>query len=311
MGNTLKPIGGGKDDAPQIQAAMDALIDPDDRWPNEAGGEIVLSKGKYTIQTQMTVPCGGIIIKGEGNPSTIACVLEWKGGTGAMFVLRNPVSKYQRTSGFHISDVSLRSNGEGVAFAFDAFENYGREWRFTRVAANFFDKVFEVRNSKSYPGGIHCNDCRFTYNNQVLDATARPVNETRFRDCLLSKNGMGLERYAFDIRGGSNIVFMDSVIEGQPRAIRVNNTQGVTIEGCRFESNVENTDSGIENPRTDAVVHLENCRHIYMQRCFHRIVALEEESDNVTLMIKDCVGYDFSGSVLRRIVVDNKWKSAW
>jgi hypothetical protein len=317
-GIVLKPHGGGQDDAPQIQAAMDTFVDPDQRWPNTSGGTIWLDRGTYTIKQSLRPKCGGIQVIGQGNPSTLSCLLNWRGPPDeAMWVLHSPnTTKYARVAGFRLADIAMRSRGEaGTAVRFDV-DYYDREFCFDRVAIEYFERAFHVHKGEVSTGGaVFCNQCRFTYNGQVLDAmSSGALNESRFRDCLLSKNGLTSGRYAFAIRGGSSIHFDGSVLEGQPRVIHARNIQNLILSGCRFECNVGDNS-------TNPVMLVEKSAGVWIDRCFHRIVKAEEASPAATLHLRSCRDYDYSTSRLRRIVVEdddghrvvteNLWRPVW
>lgn len=298
---TLRPLGGGEDDSVQIQEAIDSLADVDSRWPNTAGGVIRLQKGEYTLRERVHVHCAGVTIEGEGNTSTFACTLNWY-GSGPMFRLPVTEDKYTRSTGFRMADICLRRRAyskAAVAFDFGELKLYDRGWRFDRVSASYFDKVFALKRGKaSVLGSLECTQCSFNYNTQVLDATDASLNQSRFRDCLMTKNGVGdpdPDRYAFDFKYGNNVIFDGCNIEHQPRAIRARKVQAFTISACRFERNVGST---------DPVVLFEKSKDIWVHRCFHRIVRDEENSDTTTLHFRDCEDIDYSHSRLRKIIVE-------
>lgn len=290
------------DYGPTLQAALNALVDDDPAWPDTSGGIVEISPGVHRVTTGVVIPCKGITIRGLTS-ATFASTLEWR-GEGAMFTLRSPQEQIGRSSGFRVVDLMLRGRGEnGTCFRFVDADVYDRGWRFERIAIRYFDRAFHFERGKSTGvpgfGAIECYQCDLSYNGQVVHCDGATINESRFRDCLIAKNGAkDGRRYAIDVRGAGQLIFDACVLERQPRVILARNVMGISILGCRLEGN----DGGGNDP----VMLFDGCSQIFLERCFHRVVQAEEESDAPTVLFRRCRDYSTTGSKFRRVVVEKR-----
>lgn len=303
-----------KDWGPSFQAAIDDLKDPDGGWDHESGGEIVVPKGRHRVVTPILVDCSGISIVGCGNPFSYSCTIEWDNPdpTKALFTFVAPRQKSRRSNGFAMTGVRLidignlragkRARMDTTAFRFES-ERYSRGFQF-EVTANYFGTVFDV--ASGCWGGIVLNRCSLTYNGQVLDATADGwVNEFKFRDCQLHKNGLKAEgwpaAYAIDICRGSNGTFDATILEGMPRSLRARKFHGLRVTGCRFENNA--TAGG-----TDPVVLVEDSTGVWFRDNFHRVVPAEEGPDAPpTIALRRCTDYEVS-PMMGKVQIERNWE---
>lgn len=301
---------GTRDAGPGIQTAIDSLVDPNNAWPDESGGEIHFPKGRYIARTPIIVRCPGVIITGEGSPYSHTCAIEWQSEDpdAALFTFVAPKSG-PRSNGFRMENIKIygnKKNKSDVAFRFGPKERYCRDFVFDRVGISYFSKAFEFsRGSSRTWGGLSCLNCTFVYNGQVVDATQGGANEWRFRDCLLSKNGLESEgwepTYAFDFFGGDNGVFDGCILEGQPRAIRARRFQQLRIIGCRFEQNATTS---------DPVVLVEDSSGIFIQ-AYHRVVPSEEKADAPpTILLRDCRNYEVK-PMYGGVSIKRKWEGRY
>jgi len=305
----IAPQPGVTDYGPVIQQAIDSLVDTDGVWPDESGGVINFAKGRYPVATGVTIACPGILIRGVGSHKSFACVIEWVNSDpgAALFTFRSDVDRSKRAHGFRMQNIKLRGKKAGVAFRFAKHDAYSHDYLFGRVSATYFAKVFEVRKGKvRLIGGPVCNNCSFTYNGQVVDATEGAFNEFRFRDCQFHKNGLATEgwgpTYAFDFKRGSDGLFDGCILENQPRALRVRNFQNLRVVGCRFEGNTNAYQS-------DPVVLVEDSCGVWFDANFHRLLKAEH-GPNVppTILLRNCRGYRVS-PMLGRVHIERDWGS--
>jgi hypothetical protein len=292
------------DDGPAIQAAMDSLSDTDGRWPNTSGGVIALPKehSPYRVETGVVVPCGGITLQGEGNPTTYATWIDWRGGDGALFTIRCPKDKQKDPAGFRVTDLKITSRSyTGTTFRFEQLEVYRHDFYFDRIGVGQFDKVVEViAGANKYVGGLSFTHCRLPYNTQIVDATDGRINESHFDRCLLSKSGRD-GRYAFDLRGGSDISWNRCIVEQQPRFLRARYTYGLSIVGCRFEGNATSR---------DPVILVEDSAGVYVQRCFNRVLSSESKTTPLIRTVR-CRGVDIQKDLSGTIEQERAWGPVW
>lgn len=296
----------GKPHGQAIQEALDSFVDPTPGWPNQSGGELRFGRGQFNVTEPIIVPCGGITIRGAGGLGTMVCVVNWR-GEGALFEFASP-SYADHRGGVRFVDIQFRGNKKNTAFLFTAADSYARPWIFDRVAAKYFGCVFDFRRGKkSTWGGVQCAGSEFTHNGQVMKATSDPTthgtaNLVSFRDCLLSKNCQGTDKYAFDFCWTTGIEFTRCVVEAQPRFLRCRHVVGVTLEGCHYESNIV---SGVRDP----VTLFDRCRTLRFAGNVHSIVQIERVKDApATVHIKDCRDFNAPAGLRKVLIETTSWK---
>lgn len=310
---------------PTIQEAIDSLKDPKGGWSDASGGALHFPKGRYPVKTPILLDCPGLLITGEGSPNSYACTIEWQGTDPqpesddprtplpprtALFTFVGPDEKRQgpTSAGFRMSNIRIKGNkhdkeNTGIAFRFGPKGSYCKGFIFDGVTFEYFAKVFEFAAGPSRTwGGLVCTNCTCRANGQVVDATQGGANEWRFRDCMLSKNGLGwAPAYAFDFLGGDGGIFDGCILEGMPRALRVRRFQQLRITGCRFEGNATSK---------DPVVWIEDSNGVHIQ-AYHRVLGSEEKpTAPPTIMLRDCHDYDVSPQ-LGKVHIERRWEGRY